>query len=59
MSSMPPAQLGACQVWGNSLRMDNLGFRPAYMRVAEQTTHEGLARLMSTGARPPPQEIGE
>lgn len=59
VASLPPAHAGAFQVWGNFLRMDNLRFRPAYMRVAEATTHEGLARLMSTGARPPPARDGE
>lgn len=59
VASLPPAHVGACQVWGNFLRMDNLRFRSAYMRVAEATTHEGLARLMSTGARPPPTRNGE
>jgi len=59
VASLPPAHAGACQVWGNFLRMDNLRFRPAYMRVAEDTTHDRLARLMSTGARPPPARDGE
>jgi len=58
VASLPPAHAGACQVWGNFLRMDNLRFRPAHMRVAETTTHEGLARPMSTGARPPPTRDG-
>ena len=59
VASLLPTHVGALQVWGNFLRMDNLRFRPAYMRVADETTHEGLARLMSTGARPPPHAPGE
>ena len=58
VGSLLPTLVGASQVWGNFLRMDNLRLRPAYMRVAEATTHEALARLMSTGARPSPTRHG-